>query len=663
MLRKGADFIRNSDTCVDGAFSPLGSTVKAIIIHSGESMTRYFGDEETKEPMTDLNGTPDNYQGFGRVALPNVLPLAGVDTTVQLYVDEIFMFSNSEIVIRLQVSDNSRPLKATIAWMDPDQSSIAQKVLLHDIDLRIVRDDGDNTTWHGNRIAGDEVNTVEQVLIESPSVTSDYYIYVTSKVITENIFQKVSLVITGAGLTQVSRVVNVAPSRYPRNELQCADDEMMITARLMDRGGDGWESGDFLMITNHLAEVVSTTTMTSTVPYDLIKVESFCLPVGRYELTLLTLGDDFEEMSVSVDECATYLAGSIPAHHSAAVDVASDGNGEFTCNLCSGATVPLLLVGSLYGFSYGWVDGVTYRVIDSRSSIVIEGTLATGIFEERQLCLADGEYTLSFYVPADAEDDYFDDDASGNVYGMEEYRIMLNNNDIINVDAGISFSVVNGAMSNQTSVYEVNHAAGDDDDAVAELVIIIVVSIIVVIILILFCLCAMGVLYCGREQPLTREEVEAKYRADIAELMRVENPLQMGNSPGEEIKAPTPAKPIKVGLGKRLSARMSRRFSNFDTPDWRTKLEASTKEVELHDISKIAEGDKLPEVESPQPIEEDEKETDTNGKIQNLTNESDILQLSENDITKTFDNFHDKVTEDDDVDTSKNVEVGGAETT
>ena len=583
MILSGAAFIRESSLCTDGAFQPRAATVKAVIIHSGQAMARYFGDEDTKEPVANLHGTPDDYQGFGRVALPNVLPLAGVETTNELYIEENFMFANRELLFHLRVNDSSRPLKVTIAWIDPEQASLAHKVLLHDIDLRIEVADGQdgNTTWHGNKIAGDELNTVEQVFIDNPSTTHDYYVYVTSKEITEFLYQKVTVVLTGAGLTQITRIEENAPRRYALNELQCADDEMMLMARLMDGGANGWESGDFFMVTNEAAEVVLTKTMVSDVPDDFLKRESFCLPAGKYGLTLLTLGDDFMEMGLALDACTTYLTGSLLAYHTAEIDIVADGHGNFTCNPCGGASIPLLVVGSLYGVPYGWAEGVSYRVYDSADAIVTEGTLGMGNFEERHLCLPDGDFSLYFNIPTDANDDLFaDDDYFSQQYGIEEYLMQLNDDHIMNIRSAISFTVANGAITNDTSIFEVdfNTVNDNDDSAVTELVIIIIVSICVFIILILFVLCAMGILYCDREKPLTREEVEAQYRADIAELMRVENPLQAGRSEGEEVKLDEVAatKPLRVGVAKRLS-RVSRRFSNFESPNWQAKVQEGSK--------------------------------------------------------------------------------------
>jgi hypothetical protein len=348
----------------------------------------------------------------------------------------------------------------------------------------------------------------------------------------------------------------------------------------MDRGADGWELGNSFIIINQLAHEVASGTLGSAVPDDFLKRVSFCLPVGKYEMILLTLGDDFNEMTIAVDDCATYLAGGIQAHTSGELDVVMDTSGDFSCNPCGGASVPLLLVGSLYGVPYGWAEGVTYQVLDSRNVIIAEGTMGTGMFEERHLCLADGEYSLYFNIPIDASDDLFeDDDYYGNQYGIEEYLMQLNGGLIIDADSAIAFEVLNGEMTNGTAVFPVKTDDVGDDDAVTELVIIIVVAIVVFVCCIIFVLFAMGILFCAREKPLTREEVEARYRADIEELMRVENPLQAGQTPasepGEDVKSANPTQPVGSRF-RRVSITMAKRFSNFDTPDWKAKVTANS---------------------------------------------------------------------------------------
>jgi hypothetical protein len=99
------------------SFSPKGATVKATIIHSGHQMDEYIGSTTVaKEPTSQLLATPDSFEGFGRLSLSNVLPLTGIETTLDLYVEELSMTSLQTITYTVTVTDTSRPLKATIVW-------------------------------------------------------------------------------------------------------------------------------------------------------------------------------------------------------------------------------------------------------------------------------------------------------------------------------------------------------------------------------------------------------------------------------------------------------------------------------------------------------------------------------------------------------------------
>jgi hypothetical protein len=104
-------------TCLTGAFAPRGATVKAVLIHSGEAMASYANGGT--EPAASLGNQPDFYQGFGRVFLQNVLPFAGIETVLDLYVEEVVLLSNVKLQFEVVVTDVTRPVKITVVWMDP----------------------------------------------------------------------------------------------------------------------------------------------------------------------------------------------------------------------------------------------------------------------------------------------------------------------------------------------------------------------------------------------------------------------------------------------------------------------------------------------------------------------------------------------------------------
>lgn len=93
-------------------FSPRGATVKAMLIHSGEAMEEYYTgryNASTTEPTAPLiNSPPDMYQGFGRIALPNVLPYPNIEEVLDLYVEEMTVESLQEVRYTVVVQDNTR---------------------------------------------------------------------------------------------------------------------------------------------------------------------------------------------------------------------------------------------------------------------------------------------------------------------------------------------------------------------------------------------------------------------------------------------------------------------------------------------------------------------------------------------------------------------------
>jgi hypothetical protein len=120
------------DLC--GSFDARGATVKAVLLHSGEQMTRYSATTGTTEGTTAIGTTPDFYQGnaaralfslvssdrpcccahqtgFGRVLLSNALPLSGTTVTnFDLFVDEFTLSSFQRKTYTVIVSANTAPL-------------------------------------------------------------------------------------------------------------------------------------------------------------------------------------------------------------------------------------------------------------------------------------------------------------------------------------------------------------------------------------------------------------------------------------------------------------------------------------------------------------------------------------------------------------------------
>jgi hypothetical protein len=102
MCRQSYSFCRS--------FSPSGVLVKAMLLHSGTQMSIFNG-QEASNPDVSLNAPPDMYQGYGRINLLNVLPLATY-TKFDLYVDDLRdIGENTAVQYIVTVSDATVPVK------------------------------------------------------------------------------------------------------------------------------------------------------------------------------------------------------------------------------------------------------------------------------------------------------------------------------------------------------------------------------------------------------------------------------------------------------------------------------------------------------------------------------------------------------------------------
>jgi hypothetical protein len=91
------------------SFNPTGYFIKAILIHSAVRMTLYNGGGAYDVP---LGRPPDYMQGFGRVALYNVLPLKGVYTNFDLFVaDAVNIPEDTSISFSVKITNGKQPLR------------------------------------------------------------------------------------------------------------------------------------------------------------------------------------------------------------------------------------------------------------------------------------------------------------------------------------------------------------------------------------------------------------------------------------------------------------------------------------------------------------------------------------------------------------------------
>ena len=149
--------------CKDGAFTPSGYFLKAVMMHSGHAIRRYSDPLFDSAENTNLNSfelfaPPDNFQGYGQIHLRSVLPLRdnkGLSANQQLVVfDNLLLAEHStlafDIVLDAKDLKEQPPIKVTVAWYDPPSfvGSVAS-LLLHDLDLVVHAPNGD--LFLGNR--------------------------------------------------------------------------------------------------------------------------------------------------------------------------------------------------------------------------------------------------------------------------------------------------------------------------------------------------------------------------------------------------------------------------------------------------------------------------------------------------------------------------------
>lgn len=233
-------------SCADGAFTPSGYLLKALLLHSAEPATQYSVPSfnfRTAVPAKPLRFSPDSEQGYGSIRLSNILPLSngeGLHPEMDLLVwDGLVLREFESLRWDVQVrAEAAYPLKATVAWYDPPATlASAAVLLLHDIDLLVVGPDG--AIHYGNGIwGGDELNPNERVLLSRPvcagtDCTYRVFLHAHSLPESDDLKQSVALVITCAGA--VSGPFVDSSYKYPGYRTRKFD----VDERTFDKGSGG----------------------------------------------------------------------------------------------------------------------------------------------------------------------------------------------------------------------------------------------------------------------------------------------------------------------------------------------------------------------------------------------------------------------------------------
>jgi hypothetical protein len=197
------------------AFTPSGVLTKCIIAHSAYGLDTYSTsefDSRTEEKSFSLGDTPDEFQGFGNIAVGNVLAVTSAQMAQKdLYVtDMFFVKSSSQYEMTVHVDSFDAPLRVTLVWYDPASSVGASKnLLINDLDLEVLTPDGNLYLGNGQ---ADRKNTIEQVTIARTDWedSGDFTVRVSSGVLSGGNAQYVAVAVTCNGYVSQELVLRSA---------------------------------------------------------------------------------------------------------------------------------------------------------------------------------------------------------------------------------------------------------------------------------------------------------------------------------------------------------------------------------------------------------------------------------------------------------------------
>eukprot|EP00198_Chlamydomonas_reinhardtii_P011395 XP_001700732.1 predicted protein [Chlamydomonas reinhardtii] len=170
-------------------FTPSGMLLKAAIIAGAKSLMGGLA----MALGIPMGPPPDAYQGWGRLSLPDTLPLPGLTPagfSLQVADRGQFTASGQQAALTGITATGKGPISIVLTWYDypADVNSAAQ--LVNDLDLTVGlgggRDGSPPQSLMGNNPEGallpapDRLNTVERVYITSPSPGAALTITVTA---------------------------------------------------------------------------------------------------------------------------------------------------------------------------------------------------------------------------------------------------------------------------------------------------------------------------------------------------------------------------------------------------------------------------------------------------------------------------------------------------
>ncbi|GAB5367423.1 hypothetical protein AAMO2058_001228800 [Amorphochlora amoebiformis] len=190
------------------AFTPSAALVKAVMINSAENVKYRYSNNDCSGRVFDISGgdtlAPNDYQGFGRLELQNVLPIGYKSGHF-----DTFVFDNTKIASNQRhsytfttysppVGVETKDLRVSLVWTDPPPSSASSRVLVHDLDLTLIDQQG-VVTYSNGRASADRLNNVERIFVKANKITPgvEYTIMVSANTLVATSEQDYSLVVTG----------------------------------------------------------------------------------------------------------------------------------------------------------------------------------------------------------------------------------------------------------------------------------------------------------------------------------------------------------------------------------------------------------------------------------------------------------------------------------
>ena len=512
------------------AFTPSGALLKGVLVHAGQTMKAYspvffpgdtgalelnygyrtevdqgtvISDEYHDSKHEDSAGDntrvgdgrrPDFVQGYGRIYLQGVLPVPnGLNNPFTLDVwDQLELTSDTEYSWYVETpragtwktldGAADAQLRVTLTWWDPPMNPLAEKHVVHDLDLIVTKVDvvaaaftepsSTHPIWFGNGgTEPDALNNVEQVSMSSKEnkgtsalqLGAVYRVTVRANVLTESTKQKFSLVITSPSTDTSSSTVTppdfsagpvpVVATGLGAAENICAADELEVHVGMSSHLGIGWQGGSQYEVAcptcspvySHTASMNHSEALTQ-----ILQDDTLCLKEGVYTVTLSeavssdSSAPDKEkypslgQTAVDIKDCYVHLQGMYSTTQQ--LNVVEGPDGVLRCNYCNSTAqangerhfeVEVSMLGSIYGgrLSYGWENQTSYSFEDADGATLFTNTLNQGIYGVHRYCLVEGEYSFGFdSISADDDFNNLGTAAAGFVrymYGVHEYSLQL----------------------------------------------------------------------------------------------------------------------------------------------------------------------------------------------------------------------------------------------